>query len=223
MPGRTKAQQKADTTAALVGHARELFGRHGYADIGLAEIAASAGVTKGAVYHHFGSKTGLFTAVVEAVQAEVADRVAQAAEAESDPWRQLLAGCREFLAASAEPLNRRIMLTDAPAVLGWREWRRMDEAGSARHLSEALSDLMAAGVIDRRPVAPLTHLLSGAMNEAALWLADPESGGELTEVADALEQLLEALRPRPGGRLSTITELSTGRRISVCPTVNGAR
>ncbi|GAA4902314.1 TetR family transcriptional regulator [Stackebrandtia albiflava] len=194
MPVRTKAEQRAATVRALLAHATELFGRHGYAAVGLADIAAAAGVTKGAVYHHFGSKTGLFTAVVESVQQQVGDRVAAAADAEPDPWRRLLTGCREFLAAGDDPRVRRIMLVDGPSVLGWREWRRLDEAASARHLAEALEELMAAGVVTRRPVEPLTRLLSGAMNEAALWLAEPEGSGDPDEVVAALETLLGSLR-----------------------------
>ncbi|MFD0885039.1 TetR/AcrR family transcriptional regulator, partial [Streptosporangium algeriense] len=89
---------------------------------------------------------------------------------------------------------RRIMLVDGPAVLGWREWRALDEAASARHLAEALTLLMETGVIPERPVAPLTHLLSGAMNEAALWLADSAGPGDLADTMTALTRMLESLR-----------------------------
>lgn len=86
------------------------------------------------------------------------------------------------------------MLVDGPAVLGWSQWRAMDEAASARHLADALSFLMEAGIIGPQPVAPLVHLLSGAMNEAALWLASSSDPEDLAHTRAALGQLLQALR-----------------------------
>jgi AcrR family transcriptional regulator len=163
--------------------------------VGLAELVRAAGVTKGALYHHFeGGKTDLFRAVLAQVQADVARAVAAAADVEDDPWTQLTAGCRAFLTASTDPAVRRIMLVDGPAVLGWTEWRAMDEAGSASHLADALTALIDAGVIAPQPVSPLTHLLSGAMNEAALWLAETGAPADLEAVLTALFRMLEALR-----------------------------
>ena len=89
---------------------------------------------------------------------------------------------------------QRIMLVDGPAVLGWHDWRAMDEANSARHLAEAIDTLVADGTLPPQPVAPLAHLLSGAMNETALWLAgtgDPEA---LPQAVGALRRLLAGLR-----------------------------
>src|SRR5690606_7749623 len=95
-PGSRVAQREA-TRTALITEARRRFARQGYAAVGLTEIVAAAGVTKGALYHHFGSKAALFQAVVQQVQQEVADRVAAAAEAHTQPWDQLVAGCEAFL------------------------------------------------------------------------------------------------------------------------------
>ncbi|TDQ52512.1 TetR/AcrR family transcriptional regulator [Actinorugispora endophytica] len=192
---RSNTERTRRTTGALVSGARLLFARRGYAGVGLAEVAEEAGVTKGALYHHFGSKAGLFRAVVEQVQQDVGERVAAAAEKEADPWSRLTAGCGEFLAAASDPEVQRIMLVDGPAVLGWAEWRRMDEAASARHLVEALADLVGSGVVAPQPVEPLARLLSGAMNEAALWLARSESPeADLADTVEALSRLLESLR-----------------------------
>lgn len=191
---RSKAEQRARTRRALTAEGRRLFARSGYGAVALTEITQGAGVTKGALYHHFGSKAGLFRAVVEQVQHGVADRVAAAAESVDDPWEQLVLGCRAFLTASADPDVQQIMLIDAPAVLGWHEWRTMDEAASARHLAEALTTLIDNGIIARQPVAPLAHLLSGAMNEAALWLARSTGPHDLADTAAALDRLLESLR-----------------------------
>ncbi|MET4924895.1 TetR/AcrR family transcriptional regulator [Streptomyces sp. PSRA5] len=190
----TRARQREQTRRALLREGRELFAEVGYGAVSLAEIVAAAGVTKGALYHHFDSKTALFRAVLEDVQQEVGARVAEAAGARDDSWDQLVAGCQEFITATTGPDIQRIMLVDGPAVLGWAEWRAMDEASSARHLTQALAGLVAEGVIAAQPVAPLAHLLSGAMNEAALWLAASTDPADLTDTRAALGRLLGALR-----------------------------
>ncbi|RKS79160.1 TetR family transcriptional regulator [Actinomadura pelletieri DSM 43383] len=190
-----RVQQRERTRAVLLRESRRLFATRGYGDVSLAEIVGAAGVTKGALYHLFKSKEDVFRAVLEQVQQEVARTVAQTADREDEAWTRFTAGCQAFLTASTAPDVQRIMLVDGPAVLGWNEWRAMDESGSVRHLADAIDELIAEGVIEPQPVAPLTHLLSGAMNEAALWLAasgDPESG--LAEVWPPLAQMLDALR-----------------------------
>jgi AcrR family transcriptional regulator len=190
----TRAEQREATRRALLAEGRRRFADDGYHDVALAEVAEAIGATKGAAYHHFGSKTGLFRAVVADVQTELGERVAAAAEAQDDPWEQLRAGCRAFLASGTDPAVRRVLLEDAPAVLGWDEWRAMDEASSARHLAEALAALMQANIIAAQPVEPLTRLLSGAMNEAALWIARSENPAALDEATTALDGLLKGLR-----------------------------
>ncbi|MFC9970860.1 TetR/AcrR family transcriptional regulator [Spirillospora sp. NPDC127200] len=189
-----RAQRREQTRRALLREGRRLFAERGYGAVGLAEIVQAAGVTKGALYHHFTGKSDLFGAVLEELQQEVGRRVAAAADARDDPWDQFTAGCQEFLTAATDPDIQRIMLVDGPAVLGWSQWRAMDEAASARHLAESLSGLIDAGVIPPQPVAPLVHLLSGAMNEAALWLASSSEPGDLAETRAALGRLLQALR-----------------------------
>ncbi len=187
-----RAEQKERTRLALIAEARRLFAARGYADVGLSEITAAAGVTKGALYHQFDGKVALFRAVLEAVHREIADRVVAAAE--GDPWAAFVAGCQAFLTATTDPALQRILLVDGPAVLGWAEWRAFDEATSAFHLEEALTGLMRLGLLPERPAAPLTRLLSGAMNEAALWLATEPSA--LDDTRRALTELLESLRCR---------------------------
>lgn len=194
MPSQIRSQQRAETRTALLRESRRLFAAKGYGAVGLSEIVAAAGVTKGALYHNFDSKSELFAAVLEQVQAEVGDRVAAAAEAVDDRWDQLVAGCEAFLLTCTDPDIQRIMLIDGPAVLGWHEWRAMDAAESARHLEEALTALAEEGVLADQPIAPLTHLLSGAMNEAALWLATSTDPRALADTTATLRRLLEACR-----------------------------
>ncbi|WP_338772485.1 TetR/AcrR family transcriptional regulator [Nocardia vulneris] len=194
MPSTIRTQQRKETRRALLHTSRRLFAAKGYGAVGLSEIVTATGVTKGALYHHFDSKAALFGAVLEQVQQEVGARVSAAADTGTDPWDQLVAGCEAFLTSCTDPEIQRIMLIDGPAVLGWNEWRALDAAASARHLEEALQSLIDAGVLARQPVAPLTHLLSGAMNEAALWLATTTDPRALTDTKAALRRLLEGCR-----------------------------
>lgn len=189
-----RAQRREQTRQTLLRESRRLFATQGYGAVGLSHIVSAAGVTKGALYHHFDSKVDVFRAVLADVQREVAEQVVAAAEAHDDPWAQLTAGCQAFLAASLAPDVQRIMLVDGPAVLGWHEWRALDEAASASHLAEALTVLIERGTLAPQPVAPLTHLLSGAMNEAALWLAESANPDDFHHTWAALSRMLESLR-----------------------------
>ncbi|TDC80210.1 TetR/AcrR family transcriptional regulator [Streptomyces hainanensis] len=189
----TRAEQRAATRRALLAEGRRRFAEDGYHDVVFAEVAHAVGVTKGAAYHHFDSKAGLFRAVVAEVQQELGERVAATADRQDDLWERLRAGCRAFLAAGADPAVRRILLVDAPTVLGWQEWRAMDDAASVRHLVDALADLVDAGVVAEQPVEPLARLLSGALNEAALWLAETPGRDALAQTEQALDRLLAGL------------------------------
>ena len=191
----TRADQRAATRQALIAEARQLFATRGYAAVALPTLVAAAGVTKGALYHQFDSKADLFRTVLEEVQQEVAADVAAAAARHEDGWAQLLAGSEAFLTSSTAPGVQRIMFIDGPAVLGWAEWRALDEAASTRHLREALEARIADGTFPDQCVEPLTRLLSGAMNEAALWMAERDRiSHDLPAVMSALERMLGGLR-----------------------------
>jgi AcrR family transcriptional regulator len=194
MPRRSREHSEA-TAARVLEVAEELFTRDGYASTGLEAVAAAAGVTRGAVYHHYAGKLALFRAVLHRAQGVVADAVEEAAAGAADPWAALEAGCRAFLTASSAPPVRRVVLVDAPAVLGWQEWRAEDAAQSGRLLLEALTELRHAGLLRDHPVEPAAALLSGAMNEAALWIAARPDPVEATEaVWPALRSMIRALR-----------------------------
>lgn len=164
---RASAADAARTAERVLAHAVDLFGERGHAAVSLDDVARAAGVTRGAVYHHYGSKDGLFRAAAERLQGSVAQMVAETAEREADPARQLRAGCHAFLDAITSPPHLRILLIDAPAVIGWAEWRRMDAENSETHLRDALAQVG----VDAELVDAVTALLSGAMNEAAVWIA----------------------------------------------------
>jgi len=171
---RTQAERRSATRRALLDAGRELFAAHGFADAGQEDIVERAGVTRGALAHHFGTKVGLFRAVVESIQIELAGDIAAAAMTGDDPAAQLRLGCTAFLDAALQPAVRRIVLLDAPAVLGWQAWREMDTAHGLGLVIEALEHCMDAGVMAPRPVQPLAHILLAALNEAAMLVANAE-------------------------------------------------
>lgn len=190
-----KIVQGEATTHKLVATARQLFSQHGYAGVSTETIVQQAEVTRGALYHHFSGKRELFLAVFEDVQREIAGRIEAAAVAAPDLWAGLLSGCRAFLEACIDPHLQQIVIIDAPAVLGWEVWRRVDADHGLNQLRIALIELMAAGLIKRQPLDALTHLLAGAMNEAALWIAQsPNPAAALEEAMATLALLLQALR-----------------------------
>jgi len=196
--GRTKREQSEATIRLLVDVATQLFAERGYHGVGLEEVARRAQVTRGALYHHFDSKQGLFGVVLERVQQDVAERVLLAASRAPDRWNALVEGCHAFMAATTDHRVRRIMLVDAPSVLGWQQWRQTDAANSARLLEQALLELEDEGTIAPGFGQPAARLLSGAMNEAALWVAESSDGaGNSAAAGVVLDRLLDSLRTSP--------------------------
>ena len=182
------------TRASLVKAARELFGEKGYVDTSIDEIVARAGVTKGAVYHHFDGKEGLFRAVFEQVHTEVTDQAA-AEFLGPDSWTALLDGCALWIDAHLDPAVRTIALQDARAVLGWDEVREIENRFGAVALRGALRKAMHAGVLERRPLRPLALLLMGALGEGCLYIAESNDPGEArSEVLALITDMLGAFR-----------------------------
>jgi AcrR family transcriptional regulator len=174
VPRRTQAERSATTRRALLEAGRALFAECGFAGAGQEEIVERAGVTRGALGHHFGTKQGLFLAVVHEVQSDLAGRISEAALAGHDPMDQLRRGCLAFLDAAMDRSVGRIVLLDAPAVLGWQVWREIDAEHGLGLVTEALEHVMNAGLIETQPVQPLAHLLLAALNEAAMLVANAE-------------------------------------------------
>ncbi|GAA1786582.1 TetR/AcrR family transcriptional regulator [Agromyces lapidis] len=192
----TKAEQRERTRAEIVRVATARFAEHGYAGVALDDLMAEAGLTRGALYHHFGSKQGLFQAVVEQAQRGVATAVELASSGHDDVLADFLAGCRAFLEASLAPEVRRILLIEGPAVLGWGEWREGDLDTSVRLLDEGVAELAAAGLIAGRSLDTVSTMLSGALNEVAIANAassDPARG--IDDAVETLGRFLLGLRP----------------------------
>jgi AcrR family transcriptional regulator len=198
---RTQSQRREATRAALIGAARSLFAERGYAGVGTEEIVRAAGVTRGALYHHFDDKRELFAAVYETIEAELAERIATGAlaVAASSPLEAMRGGAEMFLAACTEPDVQRIVLLDGPSVLGWDRWREIAAAHGLGLIEASLQAAIEAGAIGPQPVRTLAHVLMGALDEGAMLVARAEDP-ELTrrEVGQTLDALLAALSPPAG-------------------------
>lgn len=191
---RTQAERSEATRGALLAAARTLFTEQGYAGTGRDEIAAAAGVTRGALYHHFASKESLFRAVVEQLEEEMTAEVATAAMRGADAAEELRLGCLAFLDGCLDPAVRRIVLLEAPAVLGWEQWREIDSRYGLALLTQGVEMVMAAGLVAPGPVEPLAHMLLGALNEAALLVANAKRPkAARAEVGRTFEQVLDRL------------------------------
>ena len=186
------------TKAALVAAARELFGANGYARTSMDEIVAAAGVTKGAAYHHFSDKEGLFQAVFEQVERGVSDQ-AVAAFLKPDSWDALVTGCLLWVEAHLDPEVRTIVLQDAQAVLGLTTTRAIQNRFSAVAVRGGLRKAMNSGVIEREPLRPLALMITGALSEACLYVTEADdAAAALSEVRTLIQALLSGLRTIPG-------------------------
>jgi AcrR family transcriptional regulator len=194
--GRSQRQRSDTTAGQLIAVARELFGADGYTATLLDEVVRRAGVTKGALYHHFESKRDLFEAVFEREQREITRAAAEAYGRKRDHWEGLYAGCRAFFEASFDPAVQRITLLDAPSVLGWEKMREIEGRYTQKMLRDGLQRAMNEGTIARRPVEPLATMLAGAICEGAMLVARSQNQravarqilAELRLQLDALEE-----------------------------------
>lgn len=166
-----KIELGAETRAELIKTARRLFA-DGYDAVGTPAIAKAAGVTRGALYHHFPDKRALFSAVVEQIARDMVDHIEEAADVpDDDPVSAVLAGCRAFVSACQSAETRQILLLDAPAVLGWLAWRDIDARNGFGSLKEGLLVCAEAGHIAEVDIDTAAFLISGALNEAVFAMA----------------------------------------------------
>lgn len=192
-----QAERRRTTHDAIVAAAATLFGGKGFAATTIDEVAAAAGIAKGAVYHHFPSKEAIFEAVLRQTSAALAADITAKVVQAPDVLAMLARGTEAYFEACALGPTGRIILKDGPAVLGWARWREIDEEHFGRAIPAALAIAMDQGLIDRQPVGPLSRLLMGAVTEAAAACAasaDPATTGR--EHAAAFERLIHGLRRR---------------------------
>lgn len=190
-----EATQK--TTSALLIIARKHFTQYGYGGVSLEKIAAEGHVTRGAVYHHFKNKQGLFLAVLNDVQNDVAAHTEQEAMKSDDPWQQLILGCIGFIKGANANESRRILLVDAPSAVGWNAWRKADQEHSMGVLQDHLEDLKAqgclAGDVDTKL---MTYSISGALNELALQYPSHETPAVDQALTVTVTQLVDGFKNR---------------------------
>ncbi|GAB19979.1 putative TetR family transcriptional regulator [Gordonia effusa NBRC 100432] len=197
---RTQAERTAATRQALRKAARGLFAEHGFAAVSTQMIVDAAGVSRGALYHQFDDKVGLFAAVFDDVESEVIAATASAMSKADpdDPLGALVIGFDDFVAQLADPALNRIILIDAPAVLGWQEWRARGEQYGFSVVEAVLGQAVELGQLRRQPLRPLAHLVIGAVDELALYISradDPVRARR--ETRDVIEQLISALATTP--------------------------
>jgi len=191
--GKRAAQGRA-TRGQLIAVATGLFTEHGYEGTSVEAVLAAAGVSRGALYHHFAGKEALFEAVVTDVSDRVTGELAQAVAGCTDPVDAVRTAATAWIGLAGDPGIQRILLLDAPSVLGWERWRAMDDGrtlGAVRAMLQAVSDSgrLPAGLVD-----PFAHMILAALDETALVVAraaDP--GTAVAEGRAAVEELLSRL------------------------------
>lgn len=178
-----------------------MWGARGYAAVGTPEIAEAAGVTRGAMYHQFPDKAALFLVVVEAVEADVMARLAEAvaASAATTPAAALRSAAESWLVVADDPEVRQLLLLDAPTVLGWDGFRDVAQRYSLGMTEQLLSAAMQAGQLPHQPVRALAHVLVGALDEAAMVIATAEDREQTrADVGIVVHRLLDAMLTEDG-------------------------
>ena len=169
----TQAERTEATRGRLITTARRLFAEKGFAATSTEEILGEAAVSRGALYHHFPSKTDLFQAAFEAVEDELTAHVLLVAtdSGETDPMRILQIGTDAFLDQCLNPEVQRIVMLDGPTVLGWDRWHELDERYAFGTIKAVLSVAADMGRIEASAIDPLSHLLLGAVMQAGMVVA----------------------------------------------------
>jgi AcrR family transcriptional regulator len=197
---RRSAADAEQTRRTILATARASFAEHGFAAASTSAIVAAAGVTRGALYHHFADKTELFRAVFVEIEHELNDTVVAAALAESDSLRAFVAGCAAWLDFAVRPDYQRIAVVDAPAVLGAAEWHDIDAGIGLASMEAGLAALAKDGLLSRSPSRALAVLLFGALTDAGLALARGD-GPSKRQLLDEFVGLVTAPGPRTRRRV----------------------
>ena len=190
-----RSRRPERTRQELLHQARRLFARDGYAEASIREIVVAAGLTKGALYHHFDDKLDLYRAVVEEMAEELAGRIEAAADGCPDPWERLQAMCRAYLDASLDASLARILMLEAPAVLGWKAWCEIGERHEVRVFAAGVREAAAAGQLPPDSVEGTAQVLLGALNTAARMIATAsDRTAARTRAERTIDRLLGGLR-----------------------------
>ena len=194
---RPRKEMIAETRAKLITAARNAFGTIGYAEASMDDFTAAAGLTRGALYHHFGDKKGLFAAVLDQIDAEMTVRLRAVAAKAEDRWTGFRDECAAYLAMALEPEIQRIVLRDGPAVLG-DPWNWPIQNDCIRMMTRGLGELVADGALAPLDPEAVARLIVGATQHAAQWIAHaPQPEAALQAATDAFNAMLDGLLHRP--------------------------
>ena len=180
-----RSEQGQATRAHLVDVATTLFAERGYDGTSIEAVLEQAGVSRGSLYHHFDGKEALFEAVLHAVEARIGEATLAAAIDATDMTAALRAGCLAWIALAGDPVVRRIVLIDAPAVLGWERWRAIEEQYALGMLKGATQEAATDGRIPAELVDPFAHMILATVNELALLIARADDIGAAERTAEA--------------------------------------
>ncbi|MEX2587521.1 MAG: TetR/AcrR family transcriptional regulator [Actinomycetota bacterium] len=190
-----RAERGDATRAQIVDAAGELFSTRGYSEVGTKEVVRKAGVTRGAMYHHFREKRDLFRAVLEANQSRMLQTIVAGMDRSTDPWERIVQGIDVFFDECMDKSGVQIGLVDGPAVLGWDDWSELHAEYWLGLIETSLREAMDAGVLRRSDPGSLAHLLDGAFIKAALLVANSDDPVEARRrVRASLMLLIEGLR-----------------------------
>lgn len=197
-----RRQEYADASReALVASARELFIGVGYSAASIEQIARNARLTRGALYHHFESKTELFIAVFEQIETETMERLAEALRSPPAPWQAAMTALDAYLDACLTPAYKRIVLEDGPIALGWQRWRALDQQHTLHLIERIIATLIDAGELRPQSTALPARVICAAAGEAAFAVADSEDpAAARDDAAQLLRELLGGLRHGAGAK-----------------------
>ncbi|HEY6623670.1 MAG TPA: TetR/AcrR family transcriptional regulator [Acidimicrobiales bacterium] len=184
----------AATREHLIEVATKLFAERGYEDTSIENVLEEASVSRGSLYHHFKNKESLFEAVLEAIENDVGLRVMEAAAAVTDPKAILRSGALAWVQLAGDPVVQRVLLIDAPAVLGWERWRALEERHALGLIRDVLGAIAEQGDLDAHLIDVFAHVILASINEIALLVArsdQPDREAELS--ADAIDEVLSRL------------------------------
>jgi AcrR family transcriptional regulator len=193
--GRTQAERSATTREAIVAAATRLFAERGYEATGIDEVARAAGVSKGALYHHYSDKADVLAAVYEDVETKLVERLVAVASRETDPLEAVRAGAHAFLDACVDPVTRQIVLVDAPVGLGWERWRSIGSRYGFGLLLAGLQAAADAGQIAGDHLEERARLLLAALIEASLLMSASDTPRKTrAAIGVALDDLIDGMR-----------------------------
>ncbi len=190
MPAKlTKAEQTRRTRRAILDRARHLFATKGYAATGTEEIISELGVTRGALYHQFNDKLGVFKAVIVEAYGEITDYIQAKIQPLDTNWQQLIIGCQAFLEVAHQEELRRLVFIEAPAVLAADDLAEMDQYGLAL-LRESIQIAVTEGELNTIDAEGFAHLVNGSLNDLAAWVAQSNDPERLKTAQSLVETLL---------------------------------